>query len=306
MRRVPLILGVCGTLLGVAAFCGRTIQRSGDVAAPPSSAVSPGVEERDSPAVRELAVSQAVAVREQVSTPEHAAEDPCASLAAELRAERAARVAAEQEVARLRAELDRVTRELKALRFPESTPYGAFLASPEALDIRENISSGSHLYRALLDDARNDVRRYELMVAEDSSKKHSLEVFSERLQRLSTDREAAVDQVFGSIEAWLDTVPVMLHPGEATWIVERCILGPEGDTELIQLLGPKRAAAEIPLDMLLEDFLWDEDCGLDLQAALPPEKRAELDAKLDVLMKEAAGDPEEIAWLLERFPSFFD
>ena len=97
----------------------------------------------------------------------------------------------------------------------------------------------------------------------------------------------------------------MLQPGEATWIAEHVVLGPEGNDGLIRFLGPSRVVAAMPVEKLFEDLLWDEDYGPALQAALPPEKRAELEAKLHALI-EKSDDPEEIAWLLETFPSFFD
>lgn len=233
-------------------------------------------------------------------------EDPCVSVAAELQAERVARAAAEKEAADLRKELAAVTRELNACRFPECTPYGAFLASPEADQIIENIRSGLHLYESILEDLRYDIQVYALRAATDPSvhNKNVVQALSKRLQLFSDDREAAVDNVFGGIQSWLDEFPVMLQPGEAIWIAEQVVVGPAGEEDLLRFLGPTRVAAELPLDKLFDDYLWDGDYGPQLQAALPPGKRAELAAKLDALM-EQTDDPEEIEWLIERFPAFF-
>lgn len=182
-------------------------------------------------------------------------EDPCASLAAALEAERAARAGLGQEVVDLRQELARITRELNALRFPEDTPYGAFLASPEAEDITDaNLRAA---FKALLDD-----------------------------------------------------FPVMLRPGEATWIAENSERKDWGayaypsEHELVGFLGLERLAAEVPLDKLFEAALWNEEYGPALQAALPPGKRAELQTRLEALL-EASREGEDLAWVLERFPSFF-
>lgn len=128
----------------------------------------------------------------------------------------------------------------------------------------------------------------------------------DRLERLAEDREAAVEHVFRGIEAHLDVFPVMLWPGEATWISEQVARGDWNDEGLVDLLGPSRVAQEVPLGMLLDEFLYDEDYGQDIQAALPPIKRAELARKLDALAQDAAGDPEELAWLRETYPTFFD
>lgn len=219
-------------------------------------------------------------------------------MAAELKAERAAREAAEQEIVALRRELAALTRELNACRHPESTPYGAFLASREADEIIENIRSGSHLYEETLDDLRARLLQHEHRAATDPSIHHShmLNSLAQRLQLFSNDREAVVDSVLGSVEAWLDQLPVMLQPGEATWIVEQVVLGPSGEDELLRFLGLTRVAAELPLDKLFEDYLWDEDYGAQLQAALPPAKHEELTAKLAALLQHT-DDPEEIEWL---------
>jgi hypothetical protein len=258
MRRAHLFLGLCGiaiaasTLLVIRAVRPTPEDRS-------TSTVSPGTGGQEgSSASAEPAIPRPGSTdgARKVVTPELEAEDPCASLMAELEAERAAHAAAEQEVTRLRGELAEATRKLDAMRFPEDTPYGAFLASPEADQIAD----------------------------------------------------AAIRR---GIKACLDEFPVFLRPGEATWIAEREVAndwrqyGRSTQEALVYFLGPERLAAEVPLDTLFEDYLWDLDYGPRLQATLPPEKRAELNAKLHALM-EKSDDPEEIAWLRNRFPSFFD
>ena len=258
MRRVHLFLGLCGiavaatTALVVRAVQMRPEGRSANLVSAEAEEQA-GSSASPEPAVIPNSAPEAPSAR----TPAEVGDDPCASLTAELEAERAARTAAEQEAAKLRKELAELTRELNALKFPEDTPYGAFLASPEAEEITD----------------------------------------------LETRR---------AIKAWLDEFPVFLRPGEATWIAARDAandwqaFGRSAQEALVYFLGPSRLAEEMPLDKLLEDYLWDEDYGPRLQASLPPEKRAELEAKLHGLMAEVAGDPEEVAWLLEKFPSFFD
>jgi Fe-S-cluster formation regulator IscX/YfhJ len=308
MRRLHVILlGLCAVAVGtrfVLDSDGAQKPTDGLGASLPTDTVSAGTREEGRSSEATPLGDDHERAREPVSA---TTEEPCASVVAELQAERAAREAAEHEAATLRRELAALTRELDACRFPESTPYGAFLASPEADEIIESIRSGSHLYEATLDDLRADLQRYELRVATDPSvhNTHMVESLSKRLQLFSDDREAAVEDVLGSVKAWLDEFPVMLQPGEATWITEQVVLGPSGEDDLVRFLGLTRVAAELPLDMLFDDYLWDEDYGLQLQAALPPEKRTELAAKLDALM-EQTDDPEEIEWLLERFPTLFD
>lgn len=79
------------------------------------------------------------ATREVVPITQPVTEDPCASVTAKLEAERAARAAAEKEVHELRDVVNRLHKEVSLLSgelarrpVPEDTPYGAFLASPEA------------------------------------------------------------------------------------------------------------------------------------------------------------------------------
>lgn len=257
MRRVHLFLGLGGiALLASAVLVLQTVQSPRNDTVPVEAEEQAGSSaSKDLVTPRHASTDNARGVV-SARMPEPVRDDPCASLAADLEAERAARAAGEQEVARLRRELADLTRDLNALRFPESTPYGAFLASPEAEDITD------------------------------------------------PDLRAA-------FKAMLDEYPVMLRPGEATWIAEHSVKKDSGayahpnEKMLVFFLGPERLTAEMPLDKLFEDLLWNEDYGPALQAALPREKREELRVKLHGLL-EKSEDPEEIAWLLERFPSFFN
>jgi len=137
--------------------------------------------------------------REAVPAPEPEPEvDPCAELQVAFDAESAARVAAEREVAELQAQVARLSKELDLIKYPEDSPYGAFLSSYEADEI---------------DDP----------------------------------------DILAQIEDWLRQFPVILRPGEATWIAERLRLrdwqewgGRNFEVSLILFLGPDRLAAELP------------------------------------------------------------
>lgn len=98
-------------------------------------------ESGDSSSARDLAplpVSRGV-VREAVESPEDERKTgrDCEVVEAELREALAAKRAARLEAEELRAQLEAALREVDRLRFPEDTPYGAFLASDEAKDITD-------------------------------------------------------------------------------------------------------------------------------------------------------------------------
>lgn len=262
MRRVVSIFGLCAAVLVLGILLERrgVLRTTVDHATAPSTAAPSrvGVENDPSEQVVDLASVPPTSPREAVPLlePTSVTEDPCASVTAELQAALAANEVAAKEIRELREKLAEVTRELNALQFPDDTPYGAFLASPEAKDITD-------------------------------------------------------PQLLVAFKALLDDFPVMLRPGEATWIAEHSREKEWGayaypnERQLVYFLGPERLAAEIPLDKLFEDYLWNDDYGPALQAALPPEKRAELNDKLKSIV-QTSNDPEEVAWLLEKYPSFFE
>ena len=75
----------------------------------------------------------------QVTRAERATEDPCDSVRAELETAILINNEHEKTIAQLNKKLAAATQELERLQFPESTPYGAFLSSPEAGDIKDPI-----------------------------------------------------------------------------------------------------------------------------------------------------------------------
>ncbi len=237
---------------------------------------------------------------------ERSLEDPCGSLRAELEEERRARQELEAEMSSLRETLRQATVEVQRLRFPEDTPYGAFLASPEYQQLLESIRSGSYLYEEFLNGLREDLERSKNLLAEKPSAVRELRVIgnTERLERLA-DPDKAAAHLLGRFKSVLENCPVVLQPGEATWIVENMFLGTGGKEELVYLLGPSRLAAEIPVDKLLEEYLGEEGYGPKIQAALPPAKRAELADRLAFLAEAARHQPEDLERLRSGFPSCF-
>jgi len=123
--------------------------------------------------------------------------DPCAAVLEQLQAANARDAESAIAIATLRQDIARLALELDRLRFDESTPYGAFLRSDEALKINDP--------RALV-----------------------------------------------SIQDWLRQFPIFLGQGEATWIAERVaandwtLFGRTSEVALIQFLGARRLAAELP------------------------------------------------------------
>lgn len=149
--------------------------------------------------------------------------DPCATVAEDLASSRASLADARTEIERLRRELDVAALEIERLRFPDTTPYGAFLASGEAEQILDDFAGVTYVPR------NGGASR--------------------------PAGPAALDWV----RAWVDEFPVILHPGEATWIAERSILGDWSDfgpgssqDVLLRFLGPDRVAAEVPPERLAE------------------------------------------------------
>ena len=205
MHRLPIVLLFIVAVGGGAWFLVSDDPPLSSGHAPPSVTHAPEVEEDSGSSPPDLVSAVAredARTAVQVEQTEPVAEDPCASVRAELERMLATCNEREKTIAQLKRKLAAALRELG--KCDKTTPYGAFLASYEAEKI---------------DDP----------------------------------------DILAQIEDWLHKFPVILRPGEATWIAERRRLrdwqewgGRNFEESLILFLGPDRLAAELPEDRLAE------------------------------------------------------
>jgi hypothetical protein len=216
MSKKPLALGggVVAILVAIGAVGNLSPNGRPDETLPVAAAVGEGQPQDPELEPAMIAAPAPVSVREPVEVPPATEPaDPCGELRAALDAEIGARAVAEAAAEDLRAEVARLTVELQRLRIDPHTPYGAFLASFEAEEIRDPY----HLER---------------------------------------------------IEDWLRQFPVLLRPGEATWIVQRTTAkdwktwGRTSERALIAYLGPARLRAELPPERLAELAAYYQGEGL--------------------------------------------
>jgi len=229
MHRLPIVLLFIAALGGGAWFLVSDDQTVSPEHAPPSVTRAPAVEEvpGSSPPDLVSAVTREdarTAVRVEQTEP--VAEDPCASVRAELDASRVELGDAQSELIRLRKDLADAQLEILRLQLPESTPYGAFLASGEAEQILEVFDGVLH--------------------------------YPKPVPGLEHPPRPAGEVALEQIKVWLDVIPVFLRPGEATWIAERRIArdwqryGRNFEDAFILFLGPDRLIAELPPERLAE------------------------------------------------------
>lgn len=208
MRRLPIVL-----LLVVAVGGGAWFLIPGDQPLSPertlspserASTVEPAASASSHPALISAVAPEGAREAVPIEQAEPAAEDPCASVRAELEEVIVTCNEHEKTIAQLNKKLAAALRELGRLKYDETTPYGAFLSSYEADEI---------------DDP----------------------------------------DILAQIEDWLRQFPVILRPGEATWIAERRRLrdwqewgGRNFEHALILFLGPDRLAAELPETRMAE------------------------------------------------------
>ena len=228
MRQAPLNLGLClaAALAGFAFVIAAVPSSPEGIAAPlpPSKkgVASPGVPT----ALPQVSAENTVGMRKIVPSPRFSPdlEDPCSLVEEALSGERCARNWAERELERVQVELDKAQYKLKFIQTPLETPYGAFLASPEAGMIRNRFAGMLEF---------NEDERFPRRPAE----------------------KVALRYIKRILE---DDFPVFLFPGEAMWIAERKVFNDwnnyEGGREptIIRFLGADRLAAELPAKRVVE------------------------------------------------------
>lgn len=138
MSRLPLFLVLIVAVGGGVWFLARDDQPLSPEHAPPSVTHAPAVEEMPEPSPPDLVSAKAREVARtsvQIEQTKPVAEDPCASVRAELDAAIVVSNEHEKTIAQLNRKLAAALRELGRLKYDETTPYGAFLASYEADEI---------------------------------------------------------------------------------------------------------------------------------------------------------------------------